>query len=102
MAEFQKVIAQFDRMCEETNDCDKCPLTAARKGTFLSCIAFMRKRRKKAEEIIMKWAEEHPVMTNGKKFEEVFGFSPYMKFQSYEDMKQWIESEWRLNKEYEK
>ena len=34
---------------------------------------------------------------DGKKFEEVFGFTPYMKFRSYEDMKQWIESEYEGN-----
>ena len=44
----------------------------------------------------MKWAEEHPVMTNGEKFEEVFGFSvPY----TLNEAEWW---KWWLDKEYEK
>ena len=103
MAEFMKVIIEKNRMCAAHNEfCNGCPLDSESRGTNINCPTFIEESPKEAEKIIMDWAEKHPVMTNGKKFEEVFGFTPYMKFRSYEDMKQWIESEWRLNKEYEK
>lgn len=69
MAEFAKVAAELTRMCRRYDGfCKECPL-----GFALSCRNWVTSHPKEAEEIIMKWAAEHPVITNGAKFEEVFG-----------------------------
>lgn len=71
MAEFQKVLEEKKRMCERSM-CNKCPL-----GTYVTnvttCDKWMLKHPKGAEDLIMKWASEHPKKTNRQKFVEVFG-----------------------------
>ena len=94
MAEFQKVMEQYDRMCNGSNNCYECPITKAHNKTFVNCIHFMRKRGKAAEEIIMKWAAENPIMTNGKKFEEVFGFNAATIFEVNRHSADWLEEEY--------
>ena len=69
MAEFAKVAAEVTRMCRHYEGfCKECPL-----GFAASCRNWVIGQPEEAEEIILKWAEEHPVVTNGTKFEEVFG-----------------------------
>lgn len=70
MAEFQTVMAQAARMCSSHKLCTSCLI---RKNCVTSCRAFMFEHPDEYEEIIMKWAEEHPVVTNSTKFEEIFG-----------------------------
>jgi len=107
MAEFEKITKDWCKMCEEV-DCLNCRIHIASYHSNQTCRLWVLRHPKEAERIITQWSAEHlesaehPVITNGKKFEEMFGFTPYMKFRSYKDMKQWIESEWRPNKEYEK
>ena len=60
MAEFQEVCKHLKRMCEQYgNNCIKCPLEDK---DFCSLSAGDRTAEtyKKAEEIVMKWAAEHP------------------------------------------
>ena len=69
MAEFVKVAAEMTRMCGHYEGfCKECPL-----GFAVSCRNWVFAQPSEAEEIIMKWAEEHPLMTNGAKFMEIFG-----------------------------
>ena len=69
MAEFVKVAAEMTRMCSHYEGfCKECPL-----GFAASCRNWALTQSKQAEEIIMEWAAENPIMTNGAKFEEVFG-----------------------------
>jgi len=65
MAEFTEVMEQRQRMCDEMESCSVCRLNSG-------CFTFMKKRPKEAEEIIMRWAEEHPIQTNADKFKDVF------------------------------
>ena len=72
MAEFQKVIRERNRICK-TNKCSACPIFDAKGNDF--CEEWFYEHPEEAEKIILKWAEENPPLTNGKKFEEVFGFT---------------------------
>ena len=77
MAEFKDFVKQFKRMCNTyNNECSKCPLTDHR-GVYL-CFRWCFEDPKLAEEVIMKWAEQNPVMTNRDKFIEVFGNEPLL------------------------
>lgn len=53
------------RICEAHQSCTGCPL-----GIFTDCGREVTEELVKAVE---EWSEEHPVMTNWEKFEEVFG-----------------------------
>ena len=69
MAEFVKVAAELTRMCRHYEGfCKECPL-----GFAASCRNWVTSQPKKAEEVIMEWAEENPPKINGAKFEEIFG-----------------------------
>lgn len=72
--EFVEAIEIVDRMCSYHFDnyiCIKCPLDKSNNGKDLYCNKFINAHPKEAEEIIMKWAEEHPIKTNRQAFEEV-------------------------------
>ena len=73
MAEFQEVMKHRKRMCASYNGCYGCVFRES------NCVVtdFILSKSKKAEEIIMKWAEEHPLQTNADKFKEVFGLDAY-------------------------
>ena len=71
MAEFQTVMTQAARMCNSNKLCASCCLS--RKNRRVSCRAFMFEHPDEFEEIVLQWAKEHPLVTNGAKFEEIFG-----------------------------
>ena len=82
MAEFQKVVKERKRMCEQYNTCIYCPLRELQTmGSNAMCRALAFQYPEEAERIIMQWASEHPLMTNRRKFEEVFGFTPATMFE---------------------
>lgn len=75
MAEYQEVVKQFKRMCESNcSDCRQCPIESYR--GFYHCWRWVSEEPEKSEELIMQWADEHPLITNRDKFKEVFGFDP--------------------------
>lgn len=76
MAEFVEVMKQKERLCKSIEDCTQCVMSCDYNGIGCNCIEFFRLHPKEAEEIIMKWVKEHPLMTNADKFKEVFGFRP--------------------------
>lgn len=80
MADFSEVTRQATRLCNSYNgNCFKnnCPLNSELNGRGLGCIDFRDMHPKEYEAIVMKWALEHPVMTNKQKalevLAEVFG-----------------------------
>lgn len=73
MAEFQKVIKERKRMCGRYKICDGCPIKAETLDKGDVCLTWIMRKPEEAEHIIMKWAAEHPIKTNGMKFREVFG-----------------------------
>lgn len=76
MAEFVEVIKNKNRMCDRYKGCHGCPLALCNNRKQCTCYDFVNTYTKEAEEIILKWAEQHPVLTNADKFKEVFGFFP--------------------------
>lgn len=75
MGEFVEVMKQKERMCKSYKGvCRKCDVSSDNNGKHIGCRSFTLNYPQEAEEIIMKWAEEHPVQTNVDKFKEVFGF----------------------------
>ncbi len=75
MTEFITVMREYNRMCEKSMKCENCPIVSSNNGRGVACHLFVRKFPEEAERIIMQWAAEHQVMTNRRKFEEVFGFN---------------------------
>ena len=97
MAEFQTIIKERERMCNaHGSSCDGCPLSRIRRKSETLCTLFLIRNPAKAEEIIMQWAAEHPVVTNGAKFEEIFGV-PFLaiSFGSTPEIAKWLRSEYK-------
>lgn len=69
MAEFVEVMKQKERICEKFIFCTECFLFDSED---VNCM-WNSDKPKETEEIIMKWAQEHPIQTNKDKFVEVFG-----------------------------
>ena len=73
MKKEKATIEDFARMCNKNSPkCEECPLALANndKGEF--CNDLLRKFPDKANEIILKWCEEHPTKTRQEKFLEMF------------------------------
>jgi len=63
-------LKEYNRMCVVNKDCHGCPL----KGTTCSLGSELSEEQmtiivEKTEQ----WSKEHPIITNARKFEEVFG-----------------------------
>lgn len=57
-------IYDYARMCKVfKNDCSICPMSIDNNGTNELCVKLVMKFPDKANEIILKWCEEHPVET---------------------------------------
>ena len=61
VAEFPDVIEQFDRMCWYYQRKRECPMACPMNGVNISqCRKVAFEKPKETEEIVMKWAAEHP------------------------------------------
>lgn len=57
-------IYNFSRVCRaHTKKCENCPMSADNNGADELCLNLVTKYPDKANEIILKWCEEHPVKT---------------------------------------
>lgn len=61
-------IYNYARMCKTVKTCENCPLCPTCNGTNLSCVDLLIKNPDKANEIILKWCEEHSVKTRQDRF----------------------------------
>lgn len=64
MADFIEVINHRIRMCNAiygTGDCTNCPLEKHHDGYPSSCDEWILDNPEKAQSLILKWAEEHPL-----------------------------------------
>ena len=93
MAEFQKVAKEKQRMCQKCL-CSSCPL-GEHNDKNGGCSKWAILYPEEAERIIMKWSAEHPIMTNAKKFEQVFGFSFYYRFGGSDVDTAWLAEEYK-------
>lgn len=64
-------IYDYARMCR-TNDCESCPFKLSGKGENVGCADFIIANTDKANEIILKWCEEHPVETRQDRFLKLY------------------------------
>ena len=65
-------IYDYARMCKNVKNCEDCPLGVNSNGTEISCGYLVREIPDKANEIILKWCEEHPIKTRQSKFLKMF------------------------------
>lgn len=65
-------IYDYARMCKKINECEDCPLGTKNNGDGIACSSLMIKAPDKANEIILKWCEEHPVQTRQSEFLKTF------------------------------
>lgn len=70
---FREFCKEKSRMCSNVECKDgSCKIYDA-KGTAQNCNDFCIGNCEKAEQIVDQWAKEHPIVTNGMKFMEIFG-----------------------------
>lgn len=74
MAEFTKIMEIRKRICNSFKRCNECPLN--KNPEQKNCVDFMVGCPDKAEEIILKWDEEHPVKTRLTDFLEKYPNAP--------------------------
>ena len=65
-------VYDYARMCKKINECEDCPLGTKNNGDGIACSFLMMKAPDKANEIILKWCEEHPVETRQDRFLKMF------------------------------
>ena len=66
-------IYNFSRLCRaQKNKCENCPMSADNNGADKLCLTLVTKYPDKANEIILKWCEEHPVETRQDRFLKIF------------------------------
>ena len=72
--EFKEYMKIKNRMtnCCEPKRCVECPLNVNNNGYKCICRVFEIRYSEKAEAIVQKWADEHPVVTNKDKYREVY------------------------------
>lgn len=77
MAEWMEVMNQFNRMCWSYQRERKCPMACPMNGVNISqCRKIAFERPKETEEIVVKWAAEHPVVYPSiAKYLEQFGIT---------------------------
>lgn len=95
MAEYSTVVKERRRMCKEVQTCSKCPISAINNKTKTYCDNFMSASPEEADRIIMQWSKEHPVTTNRRKFEEVFGFNIATMFEINCRNAEWLDEEYK-------
>lgn len=96
MAEFKTVMSERGRMCS-CLICKHCGLYFENNGHGMNCSDFVRKYLEEAEDIIMQWSSEHPIMTNREKFEEVFGKDLFKLCTKdpWGDVVKWLDEEYK-------
>lgn len=69
-----KFIKEQTRMCESFGtSCVGCPIYLDSKKAGHYCRTFIKTCTEQAVDIVEKWSNEHPTITNLMKFKEVFG-----------------------------
>ena len=69
--EFVEFARQRRRMCDSVTDCHDCPLYELYDQDAM-CLTWCANNPLKAQEIVQKWAEEHPIKTRKMEFLEKY------------------------------
>ena len=73
-----KFIKEYERMCNYYGyKCTECPIGINNNNLNIYCFDFRNTYQKECVEIVSKWSNEHPQITNREKFREVFGIDFY-------------------------
>lgn len=65
-------IFDYERMCKNHKHCNNCLLSSHANGMNVACIGLIREYPDKANEIILNWCKEHPVVTRQDRFLKMF------------------------------
>ena len=65
-------IFDYMRVCKNQKSCGTCPLGCRANGMNVTCVTLVRCYSDKANEIILKWCEEHPIKTRQGRFLKLF------------------------------
>ena len=65
-------IFDYARMCKNITECKDCPLGTKNNGEGITCSFLMTKAPDKANEIVLKWCEEHHIKTRQSEFLKMF------------------------------
>ena len=67
-------LKEYKRMCESmVDECSVCPMSFENNKHNVACSHLLKKCPEDACKIVEQWSKEHPIITNARKFEEVFG-----------------------------
>lgn len=69
-------IFDYARMCKGFRLCESCPLTAELNEENMDCEDLVLEHPEEANEIILKWCEEHPVETRQSKLLKCYPYIP--------------------------
>ena len=69
-------VYDYARMCKSYDDCKICPLGCNNNRKGIICDYMVRAYPDKANEIILKWCEEHPVETRQDKLLKCYPYIP--------------------------
>ena len=70
-------LEEAQRMCKSYADCKGCPLESSACGFIRCAVDYSDADIRCAIKVVEQWSKEHPIITNAKKFEEVFDISGY-------------------------
>lgn len=93
----EATIKDYARMCNKIIECRKCPLSGSNNGFGVACTALVRSHPDKANEIILKWYEEHPVKTRQSKFLEMFPNAKIDNCGTSILCPQWVDKDFKCN-----
>ena len=68
---------EAQRMCKSYPVCKGCPLKDSACGLIRCAVDYSDADIRCAIKVVEQWSKEHPIITNAKKFEEVFDISGY-------------------------
>lgn len=65
-------LKEYHRMCGTVGECGKCP--AYVEDAYPLCEYIDPGKEKEFVDVVKKWSQDHPVITNRMKFKEMFGW----------------------------
>ncbi len=86
-------VSDYVRMCKSQEDCTRCPIAK----TISTCHLFIEKHPDKANEIVLKWCEEHPIKTRQSEFLKMFPNAKIDNCGTSTLCPQWVDKDFECN-----